>query len=736
MNSGYATDPDQNIIAAPVSSEVTVLEPTSVDVSQGSRYRASLSPTVTGVASLVNCTASVVPASTNVSVTGSAVGAGSLEFTLNDGDGGVDSNTLTLDIVPSSGGSIAAYSGSNELGTQANPAIAPFGTHLFASVAGVGARELFSELYGARWDFGDINAVDIAHGTRIEKARSLDGNTSDSTLMNAYVYDVPDGQGLTEFVASVTVKASTGEEYTATKSIWVIDQQSYYGAANTIYVSNTLTPVDESTYTAAGAIAGATYTDTIPAYNEYDGKRVLFYNGDVFNSDVGIGIGQSDWSISSWGGGNAEINGEIMLNVNSSGIQSVASGGSFVKDADVVDGWCKNVRISGIRAGAITPGLSFDHITVDHWDGDYSNLTTPDDNRGRIEMGNSFKPAYVPSNGLAPETLQYSAGFYLSNSVVKGSSALSIITENGGSTGNIFDFVGGTSVTSIDFDSTTYSAGQLITLTGFGTIQVESNGDYVVTSPNYDHDTNLQIDILTDDGVKTFYTGQVSPGLNVSGIYAEIDGIAIINCAFDNVREHNLRIMGGGKEVVRDVWCGGNKGQREKHCISIRTAGADIDPDLGTVPANTNAFGGGSVPFGNEGIKVWGGQFRDSANVHPSDMSYFAISQAATLMRKNPTGVAAAAVHFTSNQTLESTDPADNGMKDMIVYDWYVDNDNASKVPFLLNNDDNQYRCYVVKAESVGAITTVTIPDTSIFNRDDVLEPFYRDVDGDLPMPI
>jgi hypothetical protein len=664
------------------------------------------------------------------------VGAGSLEFTLNDGGGGIDSNTLTLDIVPSSGGLIAAYSGSNELGTQATPAIAPFGTHLFASVAGVGARELFSELYGARWDFGDDNAVDIAYGTRVEKARSLDGNTSDSTLMNAYVYDVPDGQGLTEFVASVTIKASTGEEYTATKSVWVIDQQSYYGAENTIYVSNTLTPADEETLTAAGAMAGATYTDTIPSYNEYDGRRVLFYNGDVFNSDVGIGIGQSDWSISSWGGGNAEINGEIMLNVNSSGNQSVASGASFVKDADVVNGWCKNGRISGIRAGAITLGLSIDHLTVDHWDCDYSNLTTPDNDRGRIELGNSFNSAYTPSNGLAPENMKYSAGFYLSNSVVKGSSALSIITDSGGSIGNIFDFVGGTSVTSVDFDSTTYSTGQLITLTGFGTIQVEANGDYVVTSPNYDHNTNLQIDILTDDGVKTFYTGQVRPGLNVSGIYAQIDGIAIINCAFDNVREHNIRIMGGGKEVIRDVWCGGTKGMAEKHCISIRTSGASIDPNLGTVPANTGAFGGGSIPFGNEGIKVWGGQFRDSVNIHPTDMSYFAISQTATLMRKNPTGTAAAALHFASTQSVDSTDPADNGLKDMIVYDWYIDNDNASKVPFLLNNDSNQYRCYAIKAESIGATTVVSLPSTAVFNRDDVSESFYRDVAGNLPMPI
>ena len=101
LNTGYATDPDQNIIAYPVTSEVTALEQTLVDVISGSRYRSSLTPVVSSFDSLSNCTASIVDGELNV--TGTSIGAGSLGFTLDDGDGGQSTETLTLNVVASDG---------------------------------------------------------------------------------------------------------------------------------------------------------------------------------------------------------------------------------------------------------------------------------------------------------------------------------------------------------------------------------------------------------------------------------------------------------------------------------------------------------------------------------------------------------------------------------------------------------------------------------------------------------
>lgn len=101
LNTGYATDPNQPIVSTPVSAQVEALAQTQVDVTEGAKWRSGLTPTVTGYSSTTNCIASVVNG--ELLVTGSSVGAGSLTFTLNDGDSGVSSNTLTLDIIPSSG---------------------------------------------------------------------------------------------------------------------------------------------------------------------------------------------------------------------------------------------------------------------------------------------------------------------------------------------------------------------------------------------------------------------------------------------------------------------------------------------------------------------------------------------------------------------------------------------------------------------------------------------------------
>ena len=733
-NETYCSNPDQKIIARPVESDIDVSATEVIDVVGEAVWRSTLSPTVTGFDTAVNCTAEIIGGQLSVTA-GPTPGIGSLNFTVNDGDSGIDSNELTLNIMSLMGMALSSYSGSDEMGTLANPAVSPFGTHLLASIAGVPRAELFSELYGAKFEFGDVNAPDVAYGARVKQGEDLNGDISYSPLINAHVYTVPDGQGLTEFTASVTVKKDTGEEYTATKSIWVIDQETYFGGANTICVSNTLA-LNESAFVAEGAPAGATYVGVMPAFDEFHEKRVLFYGQDVFDEELWLGLGQNDLAIGSFGTGKAEITQGMLFNVNSTGSNVAASGGSFIKDSDVTNGYCRGIRVSDIRTKLINSGLSIDHVTFNDMDLDWSNLTTPDEDAGTLIIAPGHSSAYAPENGLNVDNMPFSAGMYIANSVFKGSSAISLVTEAIGSSGSIFDFVGGTSVTSFDFDSTTYSPGDIATLPGFGTVTFESNGDWVITAPNYDHETNYQMDVLTDDGVKTFYTGQCRALLNISGVDAEICGFAMINTLLENAREHNLRVMGEMLFVVRDVDAAGGREMREKHGFSLRTD-SKSSGTLPNAPVNTGAWFGGTIPFGTEGIGVWGGTNRDTVNRWPVDNSFFSAISIATDMSETPSGGSAAAYHFTSSGgNLNVTNPERTGIKKGIVYNWYNSNDSLTKDMYLLNTtNDNQYEQYVIKAQQVGATPIITLPSTDVWNRDGILEPFYRDLEGDLPLP-
>lgn len=101
LNAGYCSDPAQTPIAAAVSSspEVGVLTP--VDVVADALYlQAGPTPTVVSTGNLVNCTADITGGA--LSVTGTTIGAGSLEYTLSGG-GGFATAVLTLDVLPDSG---------------------------------------------------------------------------------------------------------------------------------------------------------------------------------------------------------------------------------------------------------------------------------------------------------------------------------------------------------------------------------------------------------------------------------------------------------------------------------------------------------------------------------------------------------------------------------------------------------------------------------------------------------
>lgn len=734
---GFCSDSGQGLIARPVSAVIEVGGVELVDVAAEAIYRAALSPTVTGVASLVNCTASVVPDSTNVSVTGSTVGAGSLEFTLNDGAGGVDSGTLTIDIVGSSAGLISTYSGTDTLGTQSNPAISPFGTQLVASDSAAPTNEMLTELYGVEWDLGDVNAGTVDYGPR---AGTLDDSLSEykSPAITMHTFTVPDGQGLTEFVVSATIRRIGKPDIVVTKSVWVIDAETHYGAANTIYVSNTLTLVDEATFTAAGAMSGATYVSSVPSYNEFNGKRVLLFGGDDFGDDLNIGLGSQDFRVDSWGSGVAVL-GQIKVGVNSNLSLDANGGTSAIKDVDIVNGFCSNGGFSNIRARSVRLGFSYDHMTFHNFDMDWSNLTVPDTESGYFNV--SSAPSFLyDDTGLNVESVYYPTGLYISNTKISGSGALSICTSGSGSTGNIFDFVGGVSVTGYTIEGVGYSPDDVAPLSGFGTVAISATGEYTVTAPTYSHSINIKIDVETDDGVKTFYTGQCRPVLSISGIYGEIFGFGMENCYLANAREHGLRVMGPGFAAIKDWEYGGGAEQIEKAGLNFRINSRGVISSTSTnVPANSSAPVGPIIPFGASGIENWGGTFREAGIIRPTRGAYFSVAHIKTAIKACMTGTAGSSIGFAATQGVQNTtDPLYNGLTDSIVYNHHTVTDNAAKTVYNLGIADpvNHARHYIVKASAEGATTVPNIPTFyDIYDRDGVLGvnnlPIF--IDGDLP---
>lgn len=99
---GYCSDPTQPIIANDyAASDITELVETAISPLQNDDYLASTSVSLTGVSSLSNCTATV--SGQSILVTGSAAGAGSLDYTAEDGNGNSDTATVTFTVLANAG---------------------------------------------------------------------------------------------------------------------------------------------------------------------------------------------------------------------------------------------------------------------------------------------------------------------------------------------------------------------------------------------------------------------------------------------------------------------------------------------------------------------------------------------------------------------------------------------------------------------------------------------------------
>ena len=629
--------------------------------------------------------------------------------------------------------SLSHYSGDNTLGTVGNPACSPFGAHYIASVDGYTADELVSEDFGAKWDFSDSQFT--SYGERARAAGvPVSASQYDGLLIDSHVFEVADGSGVTAFTVRVGVKRSDGTEGFAEHTVYVQDQASYHGAANTICVSNTLA-LNEGAFVAAGAPAGATYTNLIPDAYAVDGKRILYYGQDTFTK-FDIGLGQDDVTVNKFGAGTPEFTDEIRRAVTTGGDNSLGWGGASVSNADIASGWGVNHRISNIRAPLIALGAGHNHITLTGIDADYSALTTPNRSAGQIVLGESTEAAHDDPAELDPANIPYGAGVYINDSRVAGTSLMTLCESAKSTTGNIIDLMGlaGTTLNTITHNSTAYTATQSIVVGSEGTLVFQSNGDYTwTTSGSYNNDSHIPLLVTTDSDSATLWTGGLRPLLNIGGIFGYIFGLSITNSYFANCNEHNIRVMGAGLTVYRDIEGGLSHEQNAKHFLTIRCVNTG---NATNVPADI-ADNGANITFGSDGIRVWGGSamIADAADTIRAlpQAAWHAVSHIQADLNNCFSGEPAACFSvLTQTGVTSANQPADFmrwGMRGVMIYDGYVDTEDANNPHIVTGSGDGgrQAMSYVKLTQTdpnAGTITGVVYAGGENINAA-----------GDLPFP-
>ncbi len=143
--------------------------------------------------------------------------------------------------------------------------------------------------FGYSWDFDDPTAGNFVTG-RVAKTGtgigSTDKNKSVDGPMAVHNFSIPDGGGSVDFEVLVNARAPSGAIAQASKTVTVQAQDDYYNdpANDTIAVSNTLDTADDWTAYHRSVPASAVKTNTMPAWDALDGKRLMLFNQDDFGS--------------------------------------------------------------------------------------------------------------------------------------------------------------------------------------------------------------------------------------------------------------------------------------------------------------------------------------------------------------------------------------------------------------------------------------------------------------------
>jgi hypothetical protein len=216
--------------------------------------------------------------------------------------------------------------------------------------------------------------------------------------------------GSCDYNVGVRAQNADGDFDDAFVSVTVTSPATYYTPEQTVCISTSNT-FDGDT----SCPAGAEQRSTALGINDFDGKRILYRRGEVFDHDVCIGYGQHNILLGSFG--NDVDSRPELTKVMNVGVDSRCSDVQLTTaQATAMDhNWLSNVTITELRVPGVSMGISYNHVGLYDLDLNYFDKMSG----GFIEMASETNRCRS-TDLLDCEVQDYPNGLYLANLTVVG----------------------------------------------------------------------------------------------------------------------------------------------------------------------------------------------------------------------------------------------------------------------------------------------------------------------------
>ncbi|MGH1540269.1 MAG: hypothetical protein ACRBHB_07590 [Arenicella sp.] len=241
--------------------------------------------------------------------------------------------------------------------------------------------------------------------------------------------------GICVYKVGMRAQNVAGEFDDAFVDIAVKSESEQWSAADTVCISNTLDTADDWTGFDKPCPAGAIKQNVTLDYDQYNGKLVLFKNGDMFTHSnhfpnrlpavVSTLPNQSNFKLSVFGDSHEErpnINGKISLGMTRFDANTPRNEPFSVSLANLTDtlvdqyGWPSNIYIEGLKVGSINLPMSYQHVGMHDLDMDREAYT----GGGNITVTSSSARCHDPDVGLSCDKVPYPKGGYISSVNIVG----------------------------------------------------------------------------------------------------------------------------------------------------------------------------------------------------------------------------------------------------------------------------------------------------------------------------
>lgn len=231
--------------------------------------------------------------------------------------------------------------------------------------------------------------------------------------------------GTCEYTVRVRAQDAEGNYSDAKQVITVYSEDAYWGAENTICVSNTLdTSADWSGFD-KDCPSGATKSNEMVYSDMFDGKLVLFKRGDVWSdTDLVTNQSESNYKIGYFGNdedNRPEIDGYIYIGLGGDASKNDYSALYTYTSAELIEavGWPENIYVDGIKTAIVSTPMSFEHIGLHDLDMDREAYDTG----GYITVTRGREYCFWNPDKIDCSLVPFAKGLYISSVNIVGSTA-------------------------------------------------------------------------------------------------------------------------------------------------------------------------------------------------------------------------------------------------------------------------------------------------------------------------